>query len=275
MAMIFCKSAAGTDVQRSPSFIKWHGAQVENDWRRVLAFSQQVSRVEGLITPAPLWMDHDHRTIGYRWMPQLLPSVRDFATLPQRMHRCGVELARFHSIPVDAAWRAGFKDEAYPLESLGITVADARLLESSLPCGFFWGDAWHGNLHETKDGAIVVLDPILQKWLFTKDDYLIANGAIDLATLHMSLFFSQSLWRLITIDAKTLFPAARELLRGYLGEVGALHVEPALLRLSRALALRHVDAYSVRLIAPIALAKQSLSRHLMHNLDEALNWRML
>lgn len=248
-------------------FIKRHDVNTASDWSRVTMFSALIARVDGLATATPLWKDESSGVIAYERLPALRPLLHEH-TKESTFRRFGLLLARLHMLGLPASATSG-PISTYPMSGFKLEPPELRLLER-LPIGFFWGDCWHGNVFVHDDGRFYVIDPLPHRWLFD-NQHLLANGAMDLAMLHMSLFFSHRLTKLMWFDPGELMPHAKRLLEGYLTEVGALPALPVLNRLSRILATRYIAAYRHRLVWPIAIGKQKLSARVMSKLDERVD----
>jgi hypothetical protein len=255
------RPAAGVKV-----FIKEHGPSVSEDWARVGDFARVVACVEGLCTAQPLWLDEGSQRIGYQWL-RLRPVIGlRPAVLAAQLRRFGVLLAALHAVDVPAPGLA-----AYPLASLGLAKPEIALLGARLPCGLFWGDCWHGNVFRGDGAAICVIDPLPNRWVF-EPGYRLANGVIDLAMLHMSLFFCHPVARLLAMDPHRYEPPASALLQGYLDAVGAAELAPLVKRVSRTLAIRYIEGYRRRLARPLAELKVWRSHRILRMLDGTLAW---
>jgi hypothetical protein len=253
-------------------FRKAHGATILADWLRVRLFADIIAKIPGLSTPTPRWMDRAEACIGYAYLPDLRPSLNRGQALTRNFARIRTLLARFHAAPLESPLLEGHPVRCYPLEDFGLSHPEVAVLERSFPAGMFFGDCWHGNIFMRDDRSITFLDPLPNRWIFDSS-YLRACGALDLAMLHMSLYFCHPLARTISDNARQYIPVGTALIDGYLSEVRAESARPALLRLSRILATRYISAYSQRLRWPLAITKQWLSKRVMYQIDKSIEWR--
>lgn len=251
-----------------PVFVKHHGPTVTDDWFRAQLFSRLVAQVDGLRTARPLWIDESSQRIGYEWLPALQPFIdRPTAALTDDLRRLGALLAALHAVAMPDELPA-----RYPLAALGLDGSEVARLDAQLPCGMFWGDCWHGNIFRGEGAAIYVVDPLPNRWLF-EPGWVRANGVIDIAMLHMSLFFCHPSTRLLTFDPRHYMAPAAALLEAYLGFHDAADLAPLVLRVSRTLAIRYIAAYRRRLAYPLARFKIWRSHRILRKLDSSLKWR--
>lgn len=248
-------------------FIKRHGTQTDRDWCRVQYLVNACDATPGLDTARPLWRDAERGMIGYEHLDRLRPTPRDLEQLAKRMLRIGAALFLLHSAPIPAALAAV---SVYPLTDFDLTTADTVSL-NGLPTGLFHGDCWHGNFFE-RDTDLVVLDPLPNPHLF-KTEHMIACGAIDLATMYMSLAICHPLLRQATVKPARYLEAGEALLQGYFGASGCYGARAAVLRLSRQISLRFISSYRFRLAWPIWQLKTIASNSILSTLDTHIEWK--
>ena len=252
-------------------FIKYHGTPYEDDWIRVSALHQLCENVAGLRTAKPLKIDAPNQHIIYEWLGDLpriisLPH-EEFVQAMTRLGRC---LAQLHEQRTDCEALRG-SAASYPLENFGISAGETQQLQQ-LPTGLFHGDCWHANVLLGKDGDLVIIDPIMSSWLFGPDRYVLANGALDLATVHMSLIVSHRIGRLIMLDLEKCIEAGEALLAGYLSYFNAEALKPIVLRLSRAIAITYISSYPTRINTLVGWVKRALTRRQIAKVDRMLGW---
>lgn len=246
-------------------YVKRHDEWVADDWVLVRRFANQIAHVPGVRTASPLWCDESQGCIGYERLSDLHPLLsRGEWPADETLRTIGARLAAFHAVPVSGA------ANAYPLESLGLSRDEALLLSSTLPAGMFWGDCWHGNIFVPAWGEVIFLDPVPNRWLFDRG-HDVACGAIDIAMLHMSLYLCHPLHHLLRVDPQAALVKGSVLLRAYLDTCAATALYAPLVRLSRLLAGRYVEAYRRRLSLPIAILKEHASRRILARVDHILD----
>lgn len=239
-------------------FVKHHGASAEEDWKRVNQLHLICEQLEGVVAPRPIFIDSTHQTIGYQYLDGLSPLTCRRGN-EDLFFRVGCDLARMHA---QGFHRASDVEEHHlrplPLEQFGLSRTAISLL-SDLPCGFFHGDLWHGNLFHRSDGELVVIDPIPPHFLFRGSSF-VACGAIDLATLHMSLYIRTRLSRYFADIPNEVDEHAHALLAGYLETCGANNVTRQIEAVSLALSQRWISQLDIRLSWPVAYLKRRMSQ---------------
>lgn len=241
-------------------FSKPHGAALADELQR-LACLQQVCALTGLAkTAAVLGVDASRHSIGYEYLDGLVPLSLAAGQQNANFHELGVLLARLHlatpamlqQLPRDLGW------ECLQLEQAGIGQGMARRLLDDFPAGFSHGDCWHGNVLR-QGTSWVVLDPI-PSGLILQGVGMHASGIFDLANMHMSFFACRSLRHFVQGVGRQTSSYGRALLDGYLDYSGCAWARPAVLQLSRRLALQWGSKYSQRLVAPLAFLKLQMLR---------------
>jgi phosphotransferase family enzyme len=256
------------------SFVKFHGPAVEEDWKRVNALAEMTQDIAGVRTAKPLHLDTAAQCITYEWLGDLPGLI----TLPDDQLRTAVSvmgegLARIHEQGMRCpSLQSSSAEPPFPLENFGIDEQTSRSIDARLPRGFFHGDCWHGNILVDEAGACVLIDPIQVPWLFGQQQWIQANGIVDLATLHMSLFMSYRIWPLINLDIDQQIKIGELLLESYLQHFSAQSLRPQVLRLSRAIAIQYVSSYPTRINFIVGKVKQRLSKKLIATIDAKLAW---
>ncbi|HMM75437.1 MAG TPA: hypothetical protein PJ986_07005 [Gammaproteobacteria bacterium] len=247
-------------------FVKHHGSNVETDWKRVNLFSAIVEQLDDVRTARPRWMDTSKGTIGYERIEGLRPALaRPINQLPIVMARIGKALAHLHAVrEMDASPLSGVRAED---KEGAATIAEHSDVES----GFFWGDCWHGNIFTDTYDRLVFIDPLPNRWLFPNQTYR-ASVLIDLAMLHMSIYFCHPLIRLLRLDHRRYRMAGEKLLESYEEAAKTPLTRSCALRSSREMALRYIDTYRARLPPPLAELKRRVSCRLVSRLDAASCW---
>ena len=256
------------------TFVKSHGATVEEDWRQVNALAELAAGVPGMRAPQPLTLDRDAQRIAYEWLgdlPRMITLPRD--ELRPALATLGNGLAEIHARGTACDSLADCDGKpAYPMTSFGLSADDAATLSEALPVGLFHGDCWHGNVLVGDAGDLVLIDPIQSPWLFGSNRYALANGAFDVATMHMSLIVSFRLWPLLRLDADGQLELGDVLLASYLEVFDAAALKPVVLRLSRAIALQYISSYPTRINTMVGWIKRALSRRIIADLDTKPAW---
>ena len=256
------------------TFVKSHGPSVERDWRHVKALAELTTTIPGLCTAEPLALDRERQRITYRWLGNLprmitLPAGR----LKDTIAVLGGGLARIHEQGIRCPSLERVTDPAvFPLQGFGMDERALRDLDARLPVGLFHGDCWHGNVLIDDSGDSVLIDPIQSPWLFGRDRFLLANGVVDLATMHMSLIVSFRLLPLLRLDLNRQTELGDILLESYLQRFDAMALRPLALRLSRAIANQYISSYPVRINVLVGWMKRSLSRKIIADVDTKLAW---
>lgn len=262
-----------SDYSTRNVYVKHHGSTVLDDWKRVELLAR-VCEPHGNCTAKPLWVNAGEQTIGYERLEDILPLMHPRFDWEHVMHRAGKLIGCLHVAHVDFD---GFElaDKAeYPMHQFGLTESDELALRRSLPMGWFHTDCWHGNFFvHGEDEKILVIDPIPDGYTVQRGFFL-ANGAVDIAVMHMSIFLCRPLQAELRTDWPRALKAGDALLDGYLETVGTKDagLRSALLRLSRRVAINHVKSYGSRLTVPIAQIKMAIGQAIIRRLDRELRW---
>ncbi|MGI9262426.1 MAG: hypothetical protein ACR2QR_10350 [Woeseiaceae bacterium] len=256
------------------TFVKFHGPSVEDDWRHVNALMELTANTSRLRTAVPLSADQDQRRISYEWLGDLPRMITlTGAALADAIAIVGSGLAHIHEQGTACASLDGLGNSPMlPLESFGIEPTTVSKMESRLPIGLFHGDCWHGNVLVDDAGECVLIDPIQSPWLFGSKRYLLASGAVDLATMHMSLIVSFTLLRLMRNDLDEQIELGNVLLESYLQRFDALSLREDVLRLSRAIAIQYISSYPTRINVLVGWIKLLLSKKMIADVDAKLAW---
>jgi len=256
------------------TFVKFHGSNVDDDWRHVNALMELTANTPRLRTAVPLSADQDRQRISYGWLGDLPRMIT--LTGPELVDAIAVigsGLARIHEQGTACASLNGLGNTpVLPLEPFGIGAATVSKLDDRLPIGLFHGDCWHGNVLVDAAGDCVLIDPIQSPWLFGKKRYLLASGAADLATMHMSLIVSFTLLQLLRNDLNKQIELGDVLLESYLQRFDALSLREHVLRLSRAIAIQYISSYPTRINFLVGRIKLLLSRRIITDVDAKLAW---
>ena len=127
-------------------------------------------------------------------------------------------------------------------------------------------------MHAGGHGECVLIDPVQSPWMFGSFDYILANGAVDLATFHMSLLLSYPVMDLLKLDLQQKLLIDEALLDSYLQYFDARNLRDDVLALSRATATRVAGAYPERINFLIAKIKVRLSNRIIAKADKVLGW---
>ena len=239
-------------------FIKPHGEVLSDELQR-LACLQQICASTGLArTAAVLGVDAPRHSICYEYLDGLIPLSLAAGQENSCFRALGILLARLHlarpamldQLPRDIGW------ECRQLELAGIGKEMTLRLLDAFPAGFSHGDCWHGNVLR-QGAAWVVLDP-LPSGLILQGIGGHASGIFDLANMHMSFFACRNLRHFFQGVGRQTCDYGQALLDGYLDGCGCAWARPAVLQLSRALALQWGRWYSQRLAMPVAFLKQQM-----------------
>lgn len=244
-----------------------------DDWKRV-GLLACVCKPHGNCTAKPLWVDAEKQTIGYEKLEGIAPLLHPYFDWGQMMHNAGRLIGDLHAACVDCDDLEPADKAEYPLHLFGLPERDEIALHRSLPVGWFHTDCWHGNFFfRRRDEKILIIDPIPDGYTVQRG-FVFANGAIDIAVMHMSIFLCRPLQSELRTNWPRALTAGHALLDGYLEAVGRKDagVRSALLRLSRRVAVNHVKSYSTRLAVPIAQIKTAIGQAIIRRLDRELHW---
>lgn len=250
-------------------FIKYHGSTLDDDWIRVRALSELTKNIPKLHSPTPLSVDDENQEIVYAWLGDLPRMI----TLPHEelltsIANLGLGLARIHEQGKNcAALEHTSVESVLPLGTVGIDEATNRLVSDRLPTGLFHGDCWHANVLIDAAGDCVLIDPIPSLRLFGEHRYLLANGMVDLATLHMSLTLSFPLSKLLRLDLDRQLEIGEVLLESYLRHFDALAMRKYVLQLSRTLAIKYASSYPKYINYLVGWIKMGLSKQIIAATD--------
>lgn len=256
------------------TFVKFHGPTVSEDWRHVTALAELTESIPGLRTAQPLSFDQDRQRISYRWLgdlpriitlpgAELIDAIVVIGSGLAQIHEQGTRCPSLESLP---------ERQVLPLGTFGIDQSTSRQIDARLPVGLFHGDCWHGNVLMDGTGNCVLIDPIQSPWLFGHQRFPLANGIVDLATLHMSLIVSFTLLRLLSVNLDEQIEVGNVLLESYLQRFDALSMRPQVLRLSRAIAIQYISSYPKRINVLVGWIKLLLSRKTIADVDAKLAW---
>jgi hypothetical protein len=182
-------------------------------------------------------------------------------------------LARLHSLDTASASPASHpRAPIFDLDRFGIDSKDQEHIDKLLPVGFFHGDCWQGNVLIDDSGACVLIDPIQSPWIFGKTRYLLANGAVDLATMHMSLLIGFPMLKLIHLDVDRKLEFDDILLDSCLKFFDARSLRRPVLHLSRAIAIRSVSSYPTRINPIIGRIKVLISQRIIESIAKKGVW---
>ncbi|MCH8100619.1 MAG: hypothetical protein IIB74_09300 [Proteobacteria bacterium] len=255
-------------------FIKYHGPTVVDDWIRVRALSELVEALPRIRTATPLSVDDEKLEITYEWLgdlprmitlphAELLRSIADIGLGLAQIHEQGKNCDALEDTPVNSV---------LPLETVGIDEPTSRLINDCLPIGFFHGDCWHANVLIDDAGDCVLIDPIPSLRLFGERRYMLANGIVDLATMHMSLTMMFPLANLLRLNLDRQLEIGEVLLASYLRHFDALSMRKFVLQLSRSLAIRYATSYPKYINYLVGWVKMGLSKKIIAATDKRLSW---
>ncbi len=255
-------------------FIKYHGPTVADDWIRVRALSELTEKTPRVRAATPLSVDDGSLEITYTCLGDLPRMITLAHTeLLASIANMGLGLAQIHEQGMHCnALEDTAEKSALPLDTMGIDEHTSRLLDDSLPTGFFHGDCWHANVLIDDAGDCVLIDPIPSVRLFGKRRYLLANGIVDLATMHMSLTMSFPLTNLLRLNLDRQLEIGEVLLASYLRHFDALPMRKFVLQLSRSLAIRYAISYPKYINYLVGWVKMGLSKQIIAATDKRLAW---
>ena len=255
-------------------FVKYHGPTLADDWIRVRALSELVEKLPRIRTATPLSMDDVKLEITYEWLGDLPRMITlPHAELLRSIANIGLGLAQIHEQGKNChALLDAPANSVLPLGAVGIDEPTSRLLNDCLPTGFFHGDCWHANVLIDDAGDCVIIDPIQSPRLFGKRNYLLANGIVDLATMHMSLILGFPLSGLWRLDMDRQLEIGEVFLESYLRHCNALPMKKTVLQLSRALALEYVSSYPRYINYLVGWVRLGLGKQIIAAADRRLAW---
>jgi len=237
------------------TFVKQHHGVLEDDWKRVNLLFSYAEKLDGISAPRPLTCNQTRQTISYQFIDQLTPCYHMLSRDLDKAAQLGCALAQFHQAASDKA--VSVDEQHAQLSRYSISESDLDRVLEALPCSFFMGDAWHGNLFFHADGDIVLLDPLPNERFFPVYD-LYANALLDIATLYMSFFVCHPLLRSINLDVSRMQQMADRVLASYLGYFKARDVAPMVRVVAAQIATYHVDGFRQRVTWPIGQLKAVL-----------------
>ena len=251
--------------RRGDEFLKSHGPTVARDWLQVTTLQRMTETIPRVSTAMPLRVDHDNEQIWYEWLGDLpLLMSLDGERLQDAVWRVGKMLARVHAentlLPIDERLDPV---AVFPLAMFEIEESVAAEIDARIPTGFFHGDCWHGNVLIGADDDLVLIDPIQSPWLFGTYRFDVANGVVDLATMHMSFLVSVKFTQLLNLDVSQRLALGETLLESYLSEFDALALRGPIIRLSRAIATKYISTYPVRINTLVGWIKLWLSKRMI------------
>lgn len=257
------------------TFVKYHGPPIDDDWIRVNALAELTAKVAELQTAKPVAINASQQQIVYTWLGNLprmisLPHER----LLHAAVQLGAGLAEIHRQGRNCTALSSIAHlERISLKEFGIDDALQAQVDSLIPTGFFHGDCWHANVLVGTDGKLVLIDPIQSPWLFGQQRFFLASGIADLATLHMSLIVSYRLHDLVRVNVDQRLEVGEKLIQSYLGQFDATALRGAVLKLSRAIAIRYISSYPTRINFLVGKVKQVLSQRKIETIDKILDWQ--
>jgi hypothetical protein len=252
-------------------FVKFHGATVADDWRRVNALYEICETTSGVRTAKPLRLNANAQQIVYERLKDIAPLLHRHPISIERFAEIGAVLARLHSS--DKRSNPILPATPYPLTFFQISEEDRALLDKKCPIGWFHSDCWYGNFFLDTQSELILIDPLPDGYT-VKPGYYYACGAVDLAVLHMSLYFCQSAAAVLRMNWPYLLSAGEAVIDGYLNSIGVADatLHRTVLRLSRAMAVNHIASYHSRLVLPLAVVKTMIGKNILNRLDGELNW---
>ncbi|NII11440.1 hypothetical protein [Oleiagrimonas sp. C23AA] len=250
---------------------KYHGGSLSSDWHRLLALQSICDHVPGVRTARPREIVPACQSVDYDYL-DFPPGLLRFVDSDDVFVRLGQLLAQMHRTPVvlDTQY---LNPDPFPLEELDISEHDVQVLQRKIPPGWLHSDLWHGNVFFDRSDGFVIIDPLPARFL-GPHGYILGNGAMDLASMHMGLIFCHSLCSQLLLDVDRLLRAGEVFINSYLQEADVCvpGVLGAVLRLSRVMALRFIESYALRLSWPIAKLKYRMAEKTLARVDERLDW---
>lgn len=252
-------------------FRKKHQNKITADLVRIRYLINICSLTNEVETCDVLEIDENENAIGYEYIDALEPlinSINDACTWVN----LGIALSIIHTTSAAISQPCELANK-YPLQSFGISSDEESFLDESLGISWFHGDFWHGNVFNLRDARFMVIDPIPSRSMFT-DQYHFANGALDAATMYMSLHLVHPISRQILINPNRYTETAEAFLVSYLGGRGVNSPKAAHLirKIARVLAERFIDSYRTRLMPPLSTLKETLALRAMKKLDKSIDW---
>ena len=192
---------------------------------------------------------------------KLLTSIAEMGLGLAQIHEQGKNCHALQDTPASSV---------LPLSAVGIDESTSQLLSDCLPTGLFHGDCWHANVLIDSAGDCVLIDPIPSLRLFGERRYLLANGIVDLATMHMSLTMSFPLANLLQLNLDRQLEIGEILMDGYLRHFNALPMRKYVLQLSRSIAIRYATSYPQYINYLVGWVKMGLSKQIIAATDRRL-----
>lgn len=251
----------------SDFFDKSHGNKTERDWLRVNFLYQQCKHSNFFFAPKPISKTAD--IIKYEKLNDLSPLLNKNKQVD--FYQLGFELAKLQQTTLSNLETDRKNDELLYL--LGLNKVECDYLNRILPITFFHSDLWHGNILQTSKNKLVILDPC-PTLLFTGfDELLCTNGAIDIATLHMSILLVHPLSSQLTQNNKDILTKSNALLEGYLAYFpDNKNLKKLILKVSYNQALRFIAGYKNRLFWPLAQFKTFLANKKITYFNGTISW---
>ena len=253
----------------STSFDKTHGKKTARDWQRVNLLYQQCKVSDFFFAPKPI--SKTTEIIKYEKLKGLSPLLNKDKNLEIDFYQLGFELAKLQQMSSSSLELDSYNDEL--LCFLGLDTSECECLNRLLPITFFHSDLWHGNILQSSNNKLVILDPCPTFLFKGFEGSLNVNAAIDIATLHMSILLVHPLSRQLTQSYDQLLEKSNALLKGYLAYFPEnKNLEQLILKISYNLALRFVTGYKERLIWPLAQFKTLLANKKITYFNDKISW---
>ncbi len=253
----------------STSFDKTHGKKTTRDWQRVNLLYQQCKVSDFFFAPKPI--SKTTEIIKYEKLKGLSPLLNKDKKLQIDFYQLGFELARLQQTTSSSMDIDSYNDEL--LCFLGLDKSECEYLNNLLPITFFHSDLWHGNILQSSNSNLVILDPCPTFLFKGFEELLYVNSAIDIATLHMSILLVRPLSCQLTQNNDQLLKKNDALLKGYLAFFPeSKHLKQLILKISYNLALRFVTGYKERLYWPFSKFKTIVANKKITYFNDKISW---
>ncbi len=253
----------------SASFNKSHGKKTTRDWQRVNFLYQQCKFSEFFFAPKPI--SKKTNIIEYERINGLSSLLNNEINLKIDFYQLGFEIAKLQKVN-SPNWDLNSYNEEL-LYSLGLNKCECDYLNRLLPITFFHSDLWHGNILQSSNNKLVILDPCPTFLFEGFEETLFMNGAVDIATLHMSILLVHPLSKQLTQNSEHLLEKSEALLEGYTAYFKKNNdLKQLILKISYNLALRFVSGYKERIIWPIAQFKTHFANNKIRSFNDKISW---